>query len=207
MRNRPTGKEESAIAGGINPNRREMLLASTALAAASTVGPIGAAQMAQAQPPAPPAAKRPVNIIYFLADNIGFGELGCYGGGILRGADTRRLDAFAGEGMKLLNFAPEAQCTPSRSALMTGRYAVRSGNYTVALPGDDGGLIAWEQTMGDVLCLITGTRRHVLGNGISAHPMGAGQPTTALTSGTAYRAPGMKTFGRKIPGTTQNAMA
>lgn len=53
--------------------------------------------------------------------------------------------------MKLLNFAPEAQCTPSRSALMTGRYAIRSGNYTVVLPGDDGGLVAWERTMGDVL--------------------------------------------------------
>jgi arylsulfatase len=53
--------------------------------------------------------------------------------------------------MKLLNFAPEAQCTPSRSALMTGRYAIRSGNHTVAFPGDEGGLVAWEQTMGDVL--------------------------------------------------------
>jgi arylsulfatase A-like enzyme len=53
--------------------------------------------------------------------------------------------------MKLLNFAPEAQCTPSRSALMTGRYAIRSGNHTVALPGDDGGLVAWEKTTADVL--------------------------------------------------------
>jgi arylsulfatase A-like enzyme len=91
------------------------------------------------------------NIVYFLVDNLGYGELGCYGGGILRGADTRRIDAFAGEGIKLLNFAPEAQCTPSRSALMTGRYAIRSGNHTVALAGDDGGLVAWERTMADVL--------------------------------------------------------
>jgi arylsulfatase len=53
--------------------------------------------------------------------------------------------------MKLLNFAPEAQCSPSRSALMTGRYAIRSGNHTVALPGDEGGLVAWEKTMGDIL--------------------------------------------------------
>lgn len=40
------------------------------------------------------------------------------------GADTARIDAFAAEGVKLLNFAPEAQCTPSRSALMTGRCAI-----------------------------------------------------------------------------------
>lgn len=86
-----------------------------------------------------------------LVDNLGYGELGCYGGGILRGADTKRIGAFAAEGMKLLNFAPEAQCTPSRSALMTGRYAIRSGNHTVALPSDDGGLVAWERTMEDIL--------------------------------------------------------
>jgi arylsulfatase len=97
------------------------------------------------------AAGRPPNIVYFLVDNLGYGELGCYGGGILRGADTRRIDNFAGEGMKLLNFAPEAQCSPSRAALMTGRYAIRSGNHTVALPGDEGGLVAWEKTMADVL--------------------------------------------------------
>ena len=104
-----------------------------------------------AKKPAPQATARPLNIVYFLVDNLGYGELGCYGVGILRGADTRRIDAFAGEGMKLLNFAPEAQCSPSRAALMTGRYAIRSGNHTVALPGDEGGLVAWEKTLGDVL--------------------------------------------------------
>lgn len=95
-------------------------------------------------------AERP-NILYVLVDNLGFGELGCYGGGILRGTATQRLDAFAAEGMKLLNFAPETQCTPSRSALMTGRYSIRSGNQTVAMPGVPGGLVAWEKTMGDIL--------------------------------------------------------
>lgn len=91
------------------------------------------------------------NILYVLADNVGFGELGCYGGGVLRGTLTHRLDSFASQGMKLLNFAPETQCTPSRSALMTGRYSIRSGNQTVAMPGVPGGLVAWERTMGDVL--------------------------------------------------------
>jgi arylsulfatase len=98
-----------------------------------------------------PQATPSPNIVYFLVDNLGYGELGCYGGGILRGAETRRIDAFAAEGVKLLNFAPEAQCTPSRSALMTGRYAIRSGNHTVALAGSEGGLVAWERTVADVL--------------------------------------------------------
>ena len=57
-----------------------------------------------------------------LTDNLGYGELGVYGGGILRGAPTPRIDKLASEGMRLLNFNVEAQCTPSRSALMTGRF-------------------------------------------------------------------------------------
>lgn len=90
------------------------------------------------------------NILFYFVDNLGYGELGCYGGGILRGADTERIDQFAKEGLQLLNFAPEAQCTPSRSALMTGRYSIRSGNHSVPF-GRDYGLVAWERTMGDIL--------------------------------------------------------
>jgi arylsulfatase len=112
--------------------------------------PIDIERSLQTQPQRSSSGRRP-NILYFLVDNLGYGELGCYGGGILRGADTRRIDNFAKEGMKLLNFAPEAQCSPSRSALMTGRYSIRSGNHTVALAGSEGGLVAWEKTIGDVL--------------------------------------------------------
>jgi Sulfatase len=71
-------------------------------------------------------AKKP-NVVYFLVDNLGIGELSVYSGGPLRGTYTPHIDAFAAEGMRLLNFAPETQCTPSRSALMTGRYSIRSG--------------------------------------------------------------------------------
>jgi arylsulfatase len=99
----------------------------------------------QGKPP-----RRPPNVLYFHVDNLGFGELGCYGGGILRGADTERIDAFAKEGFQLLNFAPEAQCTPSRTALLTGRHAIRTGNHTVAGSGTDAGIVAWERTLGDI---------------------------------------------------------
>jgi arylsulfatase A-like enzyme len=92
---------------------------------------------------------RPLNVVFFLVDNLGMGELSVYNAGPLRGS-TPRIDAFAAEGMRLLNFAPETQCTPSRSALMTGRYSIRSGNQTVALPGSHGGLVKWERTMGDI---------------------------------------------------------
>jgi arylsulfatase A-like enzyme len=94
-----------------------------------------------------PTAK--LNVVFFLVDNLGMGELSAYNAGPLRGS-TPRIDAFAAEGMRLLNFAPETQCTPSRSALMTGRYSIRSGNQTVALAGSHGGLVKWERTLGDI---------------------------------------------------------
>ena len=66
------------------------------------------------------------NIVAFFWDNLGWGEMGCYGGGVLRGAPTPRIDKLADEGLRLLNFNVEAQCTPSRSAILTGR-ATRFG--------------------------------------------------------------------------------
>src|SRR4026208_2373800 len=61
------------------------------------------------------------NILFFHVDNLGFGELSCYSGGPFRGTWTRRIDAFAGEGTRLRNYAPEAPCTPTRSALLPRR--------------------------------------------------------------------------------------
>ena len=64
-------------------------------------------------------AERP-NIVFFYWDNFGWGELGCYGGGVLRGAPTPRIDGLAAEGRRLLNFNVEAQCTPSRGHVLAG---------------------------------------------------------------------------------------
>ena len=96
------------------------------------------------------ADKKP-NIVFFHVDNLGMGELGCYGGGILRGADTKRADHFRTEGMKLTHYVVEPQCTPTRSALMTGRYPIRSGNHTIALGGNAGGIVDWEITIAEIL--------------------------------------------------------
>jgi arylsulfatase len=96
-------------------------------------------------------AERP-NILFFHVDNFGFGELSCYAGGPLRGATTERIDAFADEGFRLTNYCPESQCTPTRSALLTGRHAIRSGTHTVSLGAAGGwGLVAWEKTIADLL--------------------------------------------------------
>jgi arylsulfatase len=58
---------------------------------------------------------------------------------------------LASEGLRLTNFNVEAQCTPSRSAIMTGRYAIRSGNATVPTGGGVYGLVQWEVTMAEML--------------------------------------------------------
>jgi len=94
--------------------------------------------------------KKP-NIVVVLMDNLGYGELGVYGGGILRGAPTTRIDGLAAEGLRLLNFNVEAQCTPSRAALMTGRYPIRGGNATVPNGRDVYGLMQSEVSLARLL--------------------------------------------------------
>ena len=91
------------------------------------------------------------NIVLVFMDNFGWGEPGFNGGGIIRGAATPRLDQIAEEGLRLTNFNVEVQCTPSRSALMTGRYAIRSGNAAVPLGEGVYGLVQWEITMAEML--------------------------------------------------------
>jgi len=91
------------------------------------------------------------NIVFILMDNLGYGEVGCYGGGILRGAATPRIDKLATEGTRLLNFNVEAQCTPSRSAILTGRFSIRSGTHSVPIGGGLEGLTQWEVTIAELL--------------------------------------------------------
>src|SRR5580765_665316 len=97
-----------------------------------------------------PSAAKP-NILFVLADNLGYGEIGAYGGGATRGAPTPRLDKLASEGLRLTNMNMEAQCTPSRSSILTGRYAIRSGTYSVPFGGVADGLTQWEVTMAESL--------------------------------------------------------
>src|SRR4051794_29633727 len=84
-------------------------------------------------------------------DNLGYGEVGCYGGGLTRGAATPRIDHLSREGLKLLNFNVEHQSTPSRSAMLTGRFALRSGTYSLDISGGGSGLVQWEITLAELL--------------------------------------------------------
>ena len=78
---------------------------------------------------AAPGSDNKPNIVLVLMDNFGYGEIGVYGGGVLRGAATPNIDSIAAEGFQLTNFNVEAECTPSRSSLMTGRYGIRTPQH------------------------------------------------------------------------------
>jgi arylsulfatase A-like enzyme len=89
--------------------------------------------------------------VFVMADNLGWGELGCYGGGVLRGAPTPRLDALAREGLLLLNYNVESDCIPTRSALMTGRHPIRTGAVQSQPPGVPHGVTRWERMLPELL--------------------------------------------------------
>jgi arylsulfatase A-like enzyme len=97
-------------------------------------------RVARPQPPPP-------NIVIMYPDNLGYGEVGVYGGN--RGVATPRIDALSREGMRLTNFNVETFCTPSRAALLTGRYGVRSGTLGYTQPWS--GMTLWETTLAEVL--------------------------------------------------------
>jgi arylsulfatase len=98
----------------------------------------------------PSRASTKPNVIFILADNVGYGDLGSYGGGELRGAPTPRLDQMAREGLRLTQFLVEVACTPSRAALMTGQYSIRSGLSLIAVEGSPNTLSGSAVTMGEM---------------------------------------------------------
>jgi arylsulfatase A-like enzyme len=110
---------------------------SLALLLALMVHSNGAVMAAAARQP-----QRP-NVIIMLTDNLGWGEIGVQGSA--RGVPTPRIDRLAAQGMRMTNFNVEYSCVVSRAALLTGRYAVRTG------AGQRSGMTLWEVTMAEAL--------------------------------------------------------
>jgi arylsulfatase A len=89
------------------------------------------------------------NLIVFLADDLGYGDLGCYGHPVIR---TPHLDAFAKQGMRLTQcYSGSAVCSPSRSAILTGRTPHRNGVYTWIAEGGEVHLRASEIALPSLL--------------------------------------------------------
>jgi arylsulfatase len=112
--------------------RRELLASATAAIGSQLLG---------AKTAAP-------NIVFILCDDLGFGDLGCYGSKIR----TPNLDRLASEGMRFTNFcSADPVCSPSRAALLTGRYPTRVGVPRVLFPTDTEGLNLDETTLANML--------------------------------------------------------
>ncbi len=94
------------------------------------------------------APSRKPNIVVILCDDLGYGDLGCYGSKIR----TPNLDRMADEGVRFTNFcSADPVCSPSRAALLTGRYPTRVGVPRVFFPQDPDGLSLDESTLADLL--------------------------------------------------------
>jgi arylsulfatase A-like enzyme len=120
------------------------------------------------------------NIIFIVADDLGYGELGCYGG---RDVPTPNIDSLAGNGVRFTDaYVTAPVCAPSRAGLLTGRYQARFGfesNPIGAQNADpSAGLPPGERTLADVLrdqgCATASIGKWHLGGTAKFHPQRRG---------------------------------
>src|SRR5688572_31065893 len=96
-------------------------------------------------PPAPAQQPPRPNILLILADDLGYSDLGCYGGEVR----TPHLDGLAKNGLRFTQFYNTARCWPSRAALLTGYYAqqVRRDTVPGVTSGSRGVRPAWAKLL------------------------------------------------------------
>jgi arylsulfatase len=112
--------------------------------------PLAAAAILCAVAPAKAAEKEP-NIVFMLMDNLGYGELGVYGGGILRGHPRRVSTSSQAKACGCSTSMSRLSARPLGRRFMTGRFPIRSGTYKVPLGGIPDGLTLWEVTIAELL--------------------------------------------------------
>jgi arylsulfatase len=94
---------------------------------------------------------KPPNIVYILLDDLGFGEIGMPDLDVIRGYSTPNINRLASEGLTFSRMYTEPSCTPTRVAMMTGRYPVRTGFSEAKSTVEGEGLAGWEVTLAEVL--------------------------------------------------------
>ena len=84
--------------------------------------------------------KRRPNILVYIMDDVGWGDLGCYGGGEALGAPTPNMDQLAQDGLRLTSTYSQPSSSPTRATIMTGRLPVRHGIFRPPMYGQQNGL-------------------------------------------------------------------
>ena len=143
-------------------------------------------------PTTPPPGQRPPNIILIVADDLGFNDISLNGGGVAGGiVQTPNIDAIAREGVRFTTaYAANATCSPSRAAMMTGRYPTRFGFEFTAVPVQFAENLAHGGGVGALPAIFHGDR---ITPDIPAYP-DMGVPESEVTIAEVVKAAGYRTL-------------
>jgi len=146
----PTPRILQDSRAALHLTRRSLLRTAAGAGAAAAMAAMGCEATPREAGVAPANAGRPPNVIIIFCDDLGYGDLGCYGATRIA---TPHIDRLAAEGRRFTNFyVASPLCSPSRAALMTGCYPARVGLANFVLrPGATRGLAPSEITIAEVL--------------------------------------------------------
>src|SRR5437868_8319416 len=142
-------KQDQQIGNRRAFDRRNILLGSTALAAACAFGAGTPTQLAQAQAPTASSGGKP-NILFIMGDDIGWFNVSAYNMGVM-GYRTPNIDRIGREGAVFTDWYAQQSCTAGRAAFITGQSPIRTGLTKVGLPGAALGLGALDPSVADVM--------------------------------------------------------
>jgi arylsulfatase len=120
--------------------------------------------------------KRP-NVLVFIMDDVGWGDVGAFGGGIAVGAPTPSIDRLAREGLRLTSTYSQPTCSPTRATIMTGRLPMRHGLLRPPMAGEHGGLegeVTIAQLMADAGYKTVGVGKWHMGENVQSQPQNVG---------------------------------
>ncbi|MGJ3649368.1 sulfatase-like hydrolase/transferase [Sphingomonas sp. GlSt437] len=142
-------------------------------------------------PATAPTGQRPPNIVLILADDLGYNDISLNGGGIAGGlVKTPNIDSIAHDGVSFATaYAANATCSPSRAALMTGRYPTRFGFEFTAVPGS----FAWAVSHGERHSPVPVIYHGELNNNLIDYPE-MGVPRTEITIAQLLKGQGYHTI-------------